>query len=58
MCGLLRPRVRDPQKHIGVARLVERTPADKILVVQAVADIAFAEIIGEVLLQHCFHAAA
>jgi hypothetical protein len=36
--GLLRPRVRDPQQHVGVARLVERAPAGEIFVVQAVAN--------------------
>ena len=48
--GLLRPRVRDPQQHVGVARLIERAPAGEIFVVQAVADVAIAEIISEVLL--------
>jgi hypothetical protein len=33
-----------------VTRLVERAPADEIFVVQAVANVALAEIISEVLL--------
>jgi hypothetical protein len=48
--GLLRPRVRDPQQHIGVARLVARAPAGEIFASQTVANIALAEIISEVLL--------
>jgi hypothetical protein len=49
-CGLLRRRVRDPQQHIGVTRLVECAPAGEIFVVQAVADVALAEIISQMLL--------
>jgi len=48
--ALLRPRVRDPQQHVGVARLVERAPAGEIFAPQAVANIAFVEVISEVLL--------
>ena len=48
--GLLRPRVRDSQQHIGVTRLVERAPAGEIFAAQTVANIALAEIISEVLL--------
>ena len=49
-CVLLRPRVRDPQQHVGVTRLVERAPAGEIFAVQTVTNIALAEIISEVLL--------
>jgi len=48
--GLLRPRVRDPQQDVGVARLVERAPAGEIFVVQTMSNIALAEIISKVLL--------
>ena len=50
MTRSLRPRVRDPQQHIGVARLVERAPAGEIFAAQTVANIELVEIIGEVLL--------
>jgi hypothetical protein len=33
---LLRPRVRDPQQHVGVSRLVERAPAGEIFVLPPV----------------------
>ena len=48
--GLLRSRVRDPQQHVGVARLVKRAPAGEIFAAQTVANIALAKIISEVLL--------